>query len=170
MDEKQEILQKRLAELPADVREAIVSTNVSEKIRAIGQRNSLHIDQLGDLEDETLLVMLGFADSSEFGDALQKTLRVEEPLARQLAQEINNEVFASIRESMQNFAQRRASEAPAQETPEKPAPTAPPALPAVEHMLTEPTISTSTPLKSTPPPAPSQGEAYKADPYREPLA
>jgi hypothetical protein len=58
-------VQARLAELPADVRAAIQSADFAKKMQAIGNGHRLHIDQLAALEDEVMLVMLGFADPAE---------------------------------------------------------------------------------------------------------
>lgn len=68
-----EQIKKRLAELPVDVRQAVESVDLGEKIRAVGTRHGLHIDQLATLEDEITLVMLGFADPSEFAERLEES-------------------------------------------------------------------------------------------------
>ncbi len=166
-DEAQKLIEDRLKELPADVRDAVLANDLGERVRAIGERNHLHIDQTGSLEEETVLVMLGFADPREFVDQLQESLHVDETTALALAEEVNDEIFRPIRESMKLFAQSRAEVT--EQTPEAPTPSIPVApakvgLPSVERMLTEATVA-------VPPPAPSQAAppSYKVDPYHEPV-
>jgi hypothetical protein len=148
-------IQKRLAELPADVQAAIQSAELEEHIKAIGAKNNLHIDQIGELGDETLLAMLGFSPLENFSKRLSDALHLELDAAERLAADVNTEVFGTIRESMKKFALAGQAAAP---TPTVAAPAVPPAppIPAADVMLSEKTVSVG--------PIP-----YKADPYREPV-
>jgi len=150
-----EQIKKRLAELPADIRQAVEAVDLGEKIRAIGTRHGLHIDQLGALEDEITLVMLGFSDPGEFTTRLEEGLGLSTEQAAQITQEAVEQFFLPIRESMKHFiATQDASHT--LEAPETPAPL----MPAAETALTE---KTTTPVPQTPP------RAYTKDPYREPI-
>lgn len=139
MDE--DIAQKirtRLAELPEDVQQAVTSADVGQRIQKLGAKHSLHVDQIGALGDETYMVMLGFTDPAEFDDTLTSQLNIPKEKAEALAQDVSNEIFMPIRESMQEFMEERAilqavkegrSEAPAAQKPPPAAPT-PSATPA----------------------------------------
>jgi hypothetical protein len=185
-------IQQRLAELPADVQTAIRSSDQGPKLQTIGKKYNLHVDQIGKLEDETLLVMLGFADPGEFSEHLIKELSVAPQEAVAIATDVSNEIFMPIRASMQAWAEDRAEresanvitdtlgkEAP---VPTKLPPTAPapgpiaavkaapiPSLGAAEAMLSEKKI---TPPAQTAPEAPASASsatpaaspAPKADP------
>ncbi|MDB5225653.1 MAG: seg [Candidatus Adlerbacteria bacterium] len=100
-------VQKRLAELPQDVRDAIQSVDLSKKVQAIGQKQGLHIDQIGDLEDETILIMLGFAEPKEFVDQLVATLLVTPAQADAIASDVADDIFMPIRESMKAWAEKK---------------------------------------------------------------
>jgi len=157
---------KRLAELPADVRQAVESVDMGEKIRAIGARHGLHVDQLGALEDEIMLVMLGFADPGVFTERLEAGLHLSAEQAAQVTEEAVEQFFLPIRESMKHFmaAQAASHTLEAPHTAEEPV--AAPKMPAAEQMLAEKTVVVP-PKPETPNTA--QVRAYTKDPYREPI-
>jgi hypothetical protein len=184
----QQQVQKRLAELPAGVQAAVHSAEVAAKIQEIGKKGKLHLDQMGKLEDEVYLVMLGFADPAEFGDTLAEALGVAPAAAAALATDVVNEIFMPIRASMQEWAEEQVSkqdadlvsEALAAAEPKKstlppiePAPkaggTAPAPGAAVSNLKDADSILSE---KKVMPPAakadPAKPQPYKADPYREP--
>lgn len=107
-----------MAELPGDVREAVLSAQLGEHIQSIGQKHGLHIDQVGALEDETMLVMLGFFAPETFSDQIATQLQIPAADAAAIAQEVNEQIFLPIRESMKAFADSKRQPIPAQETQE----------------------------------------------------
>ena len=171
----------RLAELPDDVRAAVESGDVPTHVQAIGVAHGLHVDQIGLLEDATMLVMLGFASPDEFVGDITEQLHLPTADAAAIAGEVSEQLFVPIRESMQAFMEQRAATTAPEERHELPLPAAPetraapgttpnpapavstpqPAMPQADTMLTQKTVS--APVPQTPAPA-----TYKTDPYREP--
>ena len=156
----QKQIEDRIAELPEDIQQAIGSAELEQKVQAIGAKHHLHIDSAGKLQDEVMLVMLGFEPAEQFAQHLSSELGLPSVEAAAVTEEINNEIFMPIRESMKTFA------------PKPPAPT-PPAkaqdLHPAEIMLAEKTLSVPNPTPPEQKPEPPKPTAYKADPYREPL-
>ena len=138
-EDLQKQIEQRLAELPADVQNAIASSDMEQKLNTIGAKHRLHIDRIGYLQDETLLIMLGFSEMSTFAEALGKALGVPAEEGKALAEEVSNQIFVPIRESMKGGVKAEIHPA--------------------EKMLTAPTVTKA-------PPAPPVD--YKTDPYREP--
>ncbi len=166
-EEIQKNIEERMAELPEDVRAAILASDFEEKIRTISQKNNLHIDQAALLGDLAMLVMLGFASGEAFEANLATSLRIPAAQATTIATDINTQLFMSIRESMKNFAN----------TKEPPTPLVPKAqeIHPADAILLQKTVTIAPPtaLKPTIPPAtpkvePTAPQPYKADPYREP--
>ena len=135
-----------MAELPADVRSAIQAADLDQKVRAVGEKHQLHIDQIGELGDETLLAMLGFSPLETLDKRLSEALSISPEAGAALATDLGTEVFGSIRESMKKFTEK--STLKPQELPK--AEPAPLAMPKAEAILTEKTVQ-------------------KVDPYREPV-
>jgi|GEM_PF-4272512 len=178
-------IEKRLAELPEDVRNAVLSVEWEQKVQAIAQKHALHIDQSGALGDTTLMAMLGFFNMADFATHITQEVGVSADAASAIATEVSNEVFMPIRDSLHKFveAASKPEVAPAPEAPAAvklaPAPQPKPDLSAAEVMLQGKTLSTppvttpiapiapaaSTPAIKEEPPKPAN---YAADPYREP--
>ncbi|MEI6864002.1 MAG: hypothetical protein WCK46_01340 [Candidatus Adlerbacteria bacterium] len=195
MEEKtiQEKIKERLAELPQDVQDAVLSADMGTHIHSIGQKHGLHIDQIGKLEDETMLVMLGFFDADTFNQQIQDQLAIPAEDAAAIAGEVSDTVFAPIRESLKNFVTNKAtpekveqnSALPAVQIAPLPAVTALSApavasvpaisMPVAEKMLTEktvvvaPTMPAPALVQNTPAQPTTPRPIYKTDPYREPI-
>lgn len=92
--------QERLDKLPEDVREAMFSIDTANILKAISEENGLHVDQAGELVDETGALMLGDTKPADFISHIQKRVRVDEKTARNIAETINKEIFRAIRESL----------------------------------------------------------------------
>jgi hypothetical protein len=190
----QQQVQQRLAELPQDVRDAVQSAEVAQKIQTIGKRGNLHVDQMGKLEDEVYLVMLGFADPGEFAESLAGELSLAPAQSVAIATDVANEIFMPIRASMQSWAEDHTAQEDAKlvadalsgppaaavpaSTPAapKPAPAAPTGLhdaasPIAPNIVAaEVILSPKLGAPAAPKPIePGKPQQYKADPYREPV-
>jgi len=104
--------------LPKDVRDAILSVGLNEKLENISKTYALRIDQMTALENETLFVMMGLEPPGKYIANLKRELEIEEVLARKIAEDINAQIFRPIKESLKKI--HRVEEGIAGE-PEKPA-------------------------------------------------
>ncbi|MFH1979085.1 MAG: hypothetical protein ABII97_01725 [Patescibacteria group bacterium] len=86
--------------LPEDVQEAYFSANTSEVLQTIGKRNGLNIERTGQLADEVGLFMLGIIGPKDFVRKIADKLGAEKESAQKIAQEINEQIFSKIRESL----------------------------------------------------------------------
>jgi hypothetical protein len=145
-DPRQQI-EQRMAELPEDIKEAVLSSQLGEHLRAIGQKHNLHVDQIGALEDEAMLVMLGFFEPESFSEQIARELNIPLADATAIASEVNEQAFLPIRESMKRFTEARRSEI-------KPV-LAEPAQTPVISPVTAPTGFAQAPV-APPPPATTQ--------------
>jgi hypothetical protein len=153
-DELTQKITQRLAELPDDVRQAVQSADMAKKIEALGAKYKLHVDQVGELEDETLMTMLGFTTLESFEQRAATALHLPAETAKQVAEDVNRDIFLAVRASLRRFTEEKAAPKPV-------VPSAPAAMHPADVMLSQKTV-TIAPLM---PPKP---EPYKADPYREP--
>lgn len=97
----QEQLKEKYNNLPEDVKNAIFSAGVEKALTEIGEKNNLHVDKIGELMEEVDLVMLGITDPKDFIRNLYGRLGIEDKeQVRQVAHEVNEQVFQKIRESL----------------------------------------------------------------------
>lgn len=125
-----QLIKARLAELPPEIGEAIADPSLVTKFTAIADRHSLNLDQNGSLQIKTLLVMLGLEPSDEYVNNIKNELGVSRPEAESIAEDVNKEILATIRNSIMKQEQM---EEKAEDGIEKPriqnVPTPPPAPP-----------------------------------------
>ena len=100
-DESQKIIAAQIKILPEDVKQAIISVNYKTKLKEITQRQNLLIDQAGALEMETTLVMIGLEPLADYIDNLQRELDVPLVRAKEIAADVNKNIFQTIRDSLQ---------------------------------------------------------------------
>ena len=93
--------------LPEDLKEAIFSLDMSEIVEKIGREKQLNIEQIGDLANETGMVMLGVTHPNEFIANLADRLEVDKEKARVIAGEINEQIFKPVRESIRKIHSMR---------------------------------------------------------------
>ena len=110
MNNIQEIIKEQLPRLPKNVRDAISSIDLGDKIKKIADKNMLHIDQAGNLETETVLVMLGLEPTADYKENIRRELNVSRDRAQTITADIDKEIFMTIRESLKKISQEPASE------------------------------------------------------------
>ncbi len=105
------LLKERFDRLPSVVQQAIQSANLHTQIEEISKRHQLHIDQMGNVEDEVILVMLGLEDAGDFANNLVTNAQITKDAATGIAQEVENQIFLPIRGYMQKFMEEQTDSA-----------------------------------------------------------
>lgn len=93
-------LQTRFDKLPFTLKTALRSIDSARTVVDIGRKHALHVDKIGTLGEETGMVILGITHPAQFSERLANNLGLNEELTRQIAQEINAEIFLKIREAL----------------------------------------------------------------------
>jgi len=168
-----ELIQKRFEELPKALQDAVTSNEVEKKLRELTEKHKLHIDQGVRLENETMLVMMGLEDASEYEKNITHELEISPELAREITAEVAKDIFLPIRESLRELLEKDRENEESEESNEEGEVTpeaveGPPAplqagaarrlTQAVESSPVNIAVDTKTGEKK-----------YKADPYREPV-
>lgn len=92
------IIQERFKKLPAPIQEKITSPDTQRLVQDIGKRYGMHIDEMGTLENELILVLLGLEMPQAFSLNIRKVSRLDEKQANQITQELNEKIFEPLRE------------------------------------------------------------------------
>lgn len=106
-----EELEQKYQKLPEDLKEAIIGVKTAETIYDTGQKNALHVDQIGELADEVGLAMLGLTKTEDFVNHIKNRLQIGQTTAEQITREINEQIFLPIRESLMKLHSASANEA-----------------------------------------------------------
>lgn len=111
MNYSEQILKARFEQLPEDIKEAIMATPWEEKLKQISDKHSLHIDQAGRLDEETVLVMFGIEHADNLVPNIAKHVEVSEEKAEAIAEDLNREIFLKVRESLKKIFTEKKEEA-----------------------------------------------------------
>ena len=103
-------IDQRYDDLPEDLKDAIFSVDTTSLVNMIGKKHGLAIDKIGDLANETGMVMLGVTHPNEFVANLAERLEADKEKARAIAQEINEQIFKKVRESLRKIHNLREEE------------------------------------------------------------
>jgi hypothetical protein len=152
----QEEILNRYDSLPVQVKDAIFAQATAEKMSAIGKKHGLLIDAIGTIATVTGYVMVGLLNPQSFTARLAEELGIPALKAREIAEDINEQVFKPIREHMLKIHDMPA-EADVAQIPKAPTPPASfaqaPTAPTVAPMIFPEKLRSAQPLQS---PAPAQ--------------
>jgi len=147
-------IEKAKENLPTDTLNAIAAVDWRETIRAMQARRKFNLEQLGDLELETELVLCGLTDPADYPKELEERMGISKSAANELVEEMNELVFKKIREELiknterKKIFQKRMEE---KET-ETPVPPKSPLLPVIDKK--DATVLGSAGIEVIPSPAP----------------
>src|SRR6266404_4283908 len=97
-----EEVQKKLLELPEEVKTLLYSPEMVSAIQKAGEKNRLHYDQMGTLERETANVLLGFTETADYAKILANTLSIDLAQAESVARDMNDMLFSKIRDALKH--------------------------------------------------------------------
>lgn len=125
-----ETFQKRyliFLRLPQDLQKAMFDMKTVNVIETVSQENNLSNDQRHWASHTVGVILLGEVNIVDFVKTLQEKCQLDEASARQLARDINQAIFLSIKQSLKKIHQ--ISEWPREDEPTKPT-TPKPVIPA----------------------------------------
>jgi len=99
MDEKTtKLIRERFDSLPKMVQEVILSSDYENSLIEIGKQFQLNVEQLGALEQETTMTMMGLIPLADFETELTREVNVDKEKGSRISKEVNEKVFLKIRE------------------------------------------------------------------------
>ena len=96
----EQLVKMELEQLPTYVREALAGVDWLEALQEVTHKHHVHIDQVGKIRNETLLVLLGLIDSSEYIGKVSEILEDEGEGLDNFITDVNQDVFLPVREEI----------------------------------------------------------------------
>jgi hypothetical protein len=96
-NETAKLIKERFDALPKMVQDAILSSNYENSLLEIGKKYQLNVEQMGFLEQETTLTMMGLTAVTDFETELANELKIDKTKVAQIVADINEKVFFNIR-------------------------------------------------------------------------
>jgi hypothetical protein len=151
-DDTTKIIKERFNSLPESIQEVILSSDYENTLLELGKEHSLNVEQLGILERETTLVMMGLTNPDKFESELRHELNIDPQKVSDITKEINEKIFLKIRELLKLMNTPEGEDPVVEETE-----TIIPEPEIVKHEDTDNQILESHGIKIVSP-SPSQGE------------
>ena len=139
------------------------SIGTYSKLESIGEKYNLMIDQIGQLEIDTRMVMIGKIKSDDFVDTIAKNLEIPRETAQKIAVDINNEILMTVRESIRKMQEGES-------IVEEKIPSAPPIPPRpIAQMNTERPVPVPNPIQTPNYSRPMSSTPQTTSPYNPPI-
>lgn len=122
-------LEEQYNKLPKALTDALFSAEIANKMFEIGKKNSLTIEEVGRVAEETGHVILGLTRPENFKHELEELLKIDEEEAQKIAGEVNKEVFLPLREALKAAHQMEITD---EEIAKTEVAVKPPTLPATQ--------------------------------------
>lgn len=120
MDENTtKIIKEKFDSLPENIQELIMSSNYQDTLIELGRKYQLNVEQMGILERETTLVLLGLSPTNTFETELTRELNIDKMKGSQIVTEINEKIFITIRDLLKLMYTPKGEEPSVEETPEE---------------------------------------------------
>ena len=99
MDENTtKLIKERFEALPESIQEVILSSDYENTLIEIGKQHQLNVEQMGVLERETTMTMMGLTPTKDFEIELIRELTMDKEKVSQIVKEIDEKVFLKIRD------------------------------------------------------------------------
>jgi hypothetical protein len=92
------MIKARFDALPQSIQEAILSSDYENTIVELGKKYGLTVEQMGTLEQETTLVMMGLTKTKDFEDELISEMHIDQAKSSQITKDINDQIFLRVRD------------------------------------------------------------------------
>lgn len=110
MNEKiRQQFENQLTYLPTINQQALRSFDWATELIAIGKNYGLHVDELDDLQIETMLVLVGLVDPNQFQNELINRLAISSIEAEKIISDINDRIFTPIHDYIVNGGKKMES-------------------------------------------------------------
>lgn len=100
MDKLHQLIQEKMDALPSHIQESLAKINWEQEIISIGQKHGLHIDEMGTLQTETILVLVGLAHPDQYPNNLKKDLHLSTEKIDSIVADVNEKVFKNVRKEL----------------------------------------------------------------------
>jgi len=92
-----ELIKEKFKQLPKELQEAITASDLPVKTKAIADKHSLMLDQLGMLQNEIFFVLIGTESSKDFVDNISAELNINDTKATSIASDVSEQIFNPVR-------------------------------------------------------------------------
>jgi len=102
------VLEEKFQTIPNKVKEAILSTEVNQKLQDIVDEHRLQFDEGEELTKEIGYIMLGLKNPKDFIKNIQIATNLDKVTAEKIAEEVNERIFKEIKDALKEIHKEKA--------------------------------------------------------------
>lgn len=102
-------MQNQDNKIPDEYLKVAKSPEIFEACQKIGEKFSLMIDQVGELDAEISDVLVGSSESKDFTDNIMKRLEIGRGMAEQITSEVNSGIMQVLRDKLRQVSENQPS-------------------------------------------------------------
>ncbi len=122
MDNPVDLLREKISDakkqLPEDARRAIEAIDWRSSILEIKEKRGYTIEQLGNLDTETELLLCGLLSPQDYPRELERRMKISGEQANELVKEMNEKVFSKIKEELIKNTEQKNKTSSKEEKPD----------------------------------------------------
>lgn len=99
-EETQKIIEDQMATLPPEIKTILADFDWATKANELGAKYQLHIDQIGALQTEILMVLIGIVPPDEFENEIKTHLNLPQEKIPQIVNDANEMIFKPVRQAL----------------------------------------------------------------------
>jgi hypothetical protein len=99
-EETQKTIEEQMAALPQEIKTILANFDWASRSNELGQKHGIHVDQLGQLQTEILMVLIGIIPPDEFENELKTVLGLPAEKVTAIVNDANEMIFKPVRQSL----------------------------------------------------------------------
>lgn len=107
--EKKEILKEQWKKVPSDIKAVILSPDLEKNIQIVLIENNLPADKAKELENETILLMMGLSGTDDYVEEIGKIFSLPENKAENILLDVEKLILDPIKNSLIEFVDKENS-------------------------------------------------------------
>ncbi len=96
--------------LPPYIRESLKHIPWASEILNIGRKYGIHVDDMGTLQLETMMVLVGIVHPNEYPKALEHELHIPPDTIAGIVHDVNEKILKTIRQELISFIEQKNNE------------------------------------------------------------
>ena len=97
-------IKEKFDSLPKEIQDIILSSNYQDSLLEIGRKYQLNVEQMGIMEQETTIAMMGLTPTTDFEKELTRELNIDSAKSSEIAKDISEKIFFKIRELLKSWS------------------------------------------------------------------
>ena len=96
----QNLIKEKMDSLPPEFKKALASIEWGKIVQEIGKKNNIHVDKIGDLQTETMMLLMGVTHPGDYQAEVEKALGLPEGGGVGILNDINEKILLPIRKKV----------------------------------------------------------------------